>query len=335
MRFQYIASRLVWLVPVIFGITLLTFLISHVVPADPVSFVAGEKARPEQIEQLRKQYGLDKPLAVQYMHYLGGLLQGNFGRSLLSRRTVVEDLAQYLPATVELALVAMLLIVILGVPLGVLSAVWQDTWFDHLSRVLTMVGISLPVFWLGLLFQLLFYRLLQMLPIAARLDDLLTPPGRITGLYTIDALLAGQPAVFFDALKHLILPAITLCSASLATVSRQVRSAMLEVLRQQYITTARAKGLYDRIVIGRHALRNALIPTITIIALQTGALLSGAVLTETVFSWPGMGLYALRSVLALDYQPVMSIALVIALIYTLLNLAADILYVWVDPRVQA
>jgi peptide/nickel transport system permease protein len=335
MRWKYLGWRLVLLIPVVFGITVLTFVVSHVVPADPVAFVAGERARGEQIERLRKQYGLDRPLPLQYVHYVGGLLRGDLGRSLVSRRDVIEDLTQYLPATIELTLAAMVLIVLVGVPLGVLNAIRQDTWLDHTSRVLSMVGISMPTFWLGLLFQLLFYRVLAWLPIATRLSDLLSPPPRLTGLYTVDALLAGQPDVFVDATKHLVLPAVTLCVASLATVSRQVRSAMLEVLRQPYIRTAHAKGLYGGAVVARHALRNALIPTVTIIALQTGSLLSGAVLTETVFSWPGLGLYALRSVLALDYHPVMSVALVVAVMYTLVNLGADLLYAVIDPRVEA
>lgn len=335
MRLQYVVGRVLALVPVMFGITFVTFVISHVIPADPVGFAAGEKARAEQIEQLRRQFGMDKPLPIQYVRYVGGLLQGDLGRSMMSRRQVIEDLAQYVPATAELALGAMALIVLLGVPLGVWSAVRQDSWLDHVSRIVAMVGVSLPVFVLGLLLQLLFYRVLKVLPIATRLSDLLIPPPRVTGLYTVDALLAGQLEVFADAAKHLCLPAVTLCVGSLATVSRQVRSAMLEVLRQPYIRTAHAKGLYEWLVITHHALRNALIPTVTIVALQTGALLSGAVLTEIVFSWPGLGLYALRSVLALDYQPVMSVALVVALTRTLVNLIADILYVVIDPRVQA
>ena len=334
MRWKYLGWRLALLIPVVFGITVLTFVVSHVVPADPVAFVAGERARGEQIERLRKQYGLDRPMPLQYVHYVGGLLRGDLGRSMVSRRDVREDLAQYLPATVELALIAMVLIVLLGVPLGVLNAVRQDSWIDHVSRVLSMVGVSMPTFWLGLLLQLLFYRILGVLPVATRLSDMLTAPPRVTGLYIVDGLLAGEHAVVLDATKHLVLPAVTLCVASLATVSRQVRSAMLEVLRQPYVRTAHAKGLRGRAVIVRHALRNALIPTITIIALQTGSLLSGAVLTETVFSWPGLGLYALRSVLALDYHPVMSIALVVALMYALVNLGADLLYAVVDPRVE-
>lgn len=335
MRSRQIAVRLLAVLPVLLGITLVTFVVSHVVPADPVGFVAGEKARPEQIEALRRQYGMDRPLPTQYWRYLTGLAQGDLGRSLLSRRRVLEDLAQYVPATVELALAAMALIVVLGVPLGILSAVRQDGWLDHGSRILAMIGVSTPVFWLGLLLQLLFYRTWRLLPIATRLSDIMIPPPRVTGLYMVDALVAGQLDVLVDAARHLVLPSLTLCIGSLAIVSRQVRSAMLEVLRQPYVRTAHAKGLYARVVITRHALRNALIPTVTIVALQTGALLSGAVLTETVFSWPGLGLYALRSVLALDYQPVMSVALLVALTYTLVNLAADIVYVLIDPRVRA
>jgi peptide/nickel transport system permease protein len=333
-RFTYVGVRLLALVPVLVGITLLTFVISHLVPADPVGFVAGEKVRPEEMEKLRREYGLDRPLPLQYVRYLAGLLRGDLGRSMVSRRSVVEDLAQYLPATVELALAGMTLVVLVGVPLGILSAVRRNTWVDHAGRVVAIIAVSVPVFWLGLLLQLLFYRGLKILPIATRLSDLMVPPPRITGLYTVDALLAGQGDVFVDAVRHLCLPAATLCLASLATVSRQVRSAMLDTLRQPYVRTARAKGLYDRVVVTRHAFRNALIPTVTIVALQAGALLSGTVLTETIFSWPGLGSYALRSVLAFDYQSVMTVALAVAVTYTLVNLVADLLYVLIDPRVE-
>jgi peptide/nickel transport system permease protein len=332
---RYLISRLVWMLPVAFGITLITFTVAQVIPADPVAFVAGQRAQPEQIEQLRRYYGLDKPLPVQYLQYLGRLFRGELGESMLSRRPVTEDLAQYLPATIELALTAMLLVVVLGIPLGMLSAVRQNSWLDHSSRVLTMLGVSMPAFWLGLLFQLVFYHFLKILPMTGRLTDTLAAPPHVTGLYAVDALLSGQWQTFFDAIRHLALPAITLCASSLAVLSRQVRSAMLEVLRQQYITTARAKGLRQWAVIMRHALRNALIPVITVVALQTGALLSGEVLVETIFSWPGIGLYALRSVLAVDYHPIMSIALVVAFAYMFTGLAADFLYKLVDPRVQA
>jgi peptide/nickel transport system permease protein len=327
--------RLVALMPVLLGITVLTFTISHLVPADPVGFVAGEKVRAEEIEKLRREYGLDRPVLVQYVGYLAGLVRGELGRSMVSRRPVVEDLVQYVPATIELALAAMTLVALLGVPLGILSAVRRNGWLDHVSRVLAIVAVSVPVFWLGLLFQLLFYRILRILPAAMRLGDLVVPPPRVSGLYTVDALVAGRFDAFVDAARHLCLPALTLCLGSLATVSRQVRSAMLDTLRQPYVRTASAKGLYGRTVVLRHAFRNALLPTVTILALQAGALLSGAVLTETVFSWPGLGTYALRSVLALDYQPVMTVALVVALTYTLVNLAADLLYVVVDPRVES
>jgi peptide/nickel transport system permease protein len=335
MRVWMILSRVLWLVPVIIGVTLMTFIISHIVPADPVSFILGEKARPEQIEEMRRQLGLDRPLPVQYMDYLGGLLRGDLGHSMQSRRDITLDLAQYLPATLELTLAAMLLLVLIGVPLGVVSAVRQDSMLDHVSRVVSMLGVSMPPFWLGLLLQVVFYGRLDILPVCGRLDDLVIPPPRITGLYTADALIAGQFEVFLDALRHLILPSVTLCFAALGVVTRQVRSAMLEVLRQPYITTAHAKGLRYRTVIMRHALRNALTPVITVLALQTGFLLGGAVLTETVFAWPGMGSWALRSVLGVDYQPIMSIALVVAIGYTLVNLLADILYVLIDPRIKA
>ncbi|RPI57662.1 MAG: ABC transporter permease [Chloroflexi bacterium] len=331
---RYLASRLIWMLPVMLGITIITFVVTQVIPADPVAFVAGQRASPEQIEQVRRYYGLDKSLPLQYLAYLNRLAHGELGESMLSRRPVAVDLAAYLPATVELALVSILLVVLLGLPLGILSAVRQNTWLDHSSRVVTMLGVSMPAFWLGLLFQLVFYHFLKILPMSGRLADTFQAPPHMTGLYTVDALLAEQWAVFWDALKHLILPSVTLCTASLAVLSRQVRSAMLEVMRQQYVTTARAKGLTERFVIMRHALRNAMIPIITIVALQTGALLSGEVLVETIFSWPGIGLYALRSVLAVDYHPIMSIALVIAVAYMLTSLLADLLYSLADPRLR-
>jgi peptide/nickel transport system permease protein len=334
MRLYLVITRIAWVVPVIIGVTIMTFIISHLVPADPVSFLLGEKARPEQIEQFRHQLGLDQPLPIQYINYLIGLLKGDLGYSMQSRRAVIKDLIFYLPATLELTLAAMILLTVFSIPLGLISAVYQDSLIDHSLRVVSMIGVSMPPFWLGLLLQILFYSVLKILPVSNRIGDMLILPPHITGLLTIDSLLTGKWNVFWDAVKHLILPSVTLCFAALAVVTRQVRSATLEVLRQPYVTAARAKGLRYKTVILRHVLKNSLIPVITVLALQTGYLLGGAVLTEVVFAWPGMGSWALRSVLSVDYQPIMSIALVVAIGYTLVNLIADILYMFVDPRIR-
>lgn len=333
----YILRRILLTIPLIVGVTLLTFVVSNVVPSDPVAANLGDRAadNPEIVAAFRQKWGLDRPLPEQYLRYLGGLAQGNFGTSITSQRPVAEDLAQYLPATVELASAAMLLALLIGLPLGVLIAAHREQAVDRVVRVLTLVGASVPVFWLALLALLLFYARLGWAPSPGRLDITMAPPPRLTGLYTLDALAAGQWATLRDALWHLALPAVTLAVYQLAFVVRVTRSSMVEAISQEYVRTARAKGLGERAVLYSHALRNAMIPTVIYVGLGFGGLLSGTVITETVFSWPGVGRYAFRASTTLDFPAIMSVTVVIAVIYVLANLAVDVAQVALDPRVRA
>lgn len=319
---------------VLLGVSVLTFFIAHVVPGDPVLVALGEHARDDQIVAYRRAYGLDRPVPVQYAVYIRRLLTGDLGISIRTRRPVADDLRQFLPATVELGTSAWLVALALGIPAGILSAVFRDRMFDHLSRVAALIGASLPVFWLGLLLLATFYYRLRWLPGPGRLDIALTPPAARTGLLIIDATLAGDVQALRDAARHLVLPALTLGLFSTAVIARMTRSAMLEVLFQDYIRTARAKGLREGRVVTLHALKNAMIPTLTIIGISFGSLLSGAVLTETIFAWPGLGRYATTSAISLDFPAVMGVTLVVAVLYTVVNLFVDILYARLDPRVR-
>ena len=319
---------------VLLGVSVLTFFIAHVVPADPVLVALGEHAREDQIQAYRHAYGLDRPVGVQYLIYVHRLLAGDFGISIRTRRPVAEDLGEFLPATVELGGTAWLVALLLGIPAGILSAIYKDRIFDHLARIGSLIGASMPVFWLGLLLLGSFYYRLRWLPGPGRLDISAIPPPPRTGLLLIDSALAGDGVVFWSALRHLVLPGLTLGLFSTAVIARMTRSAMLEVLYQDYIRTARAKGLAGARVVLRHALRNAMIPTLTIVGISFGNLLSGAVLTETVFAWPGLGRYATTSAISLDFPAVMGVTIVAAVIYTTINLAIDLLYARLDPRVR-
>jgi peptide/nickel transport system permease protein len=331
---KFIARRLILLVPVLIGVSLITFTVSHVVPADPARLIAGPRASASQVSSVRHAFGLDQPLWRQYFTYMGNLAHGNLGISFHTQRPVRDDLADFLPATVELTIAAMLLTIGIGVPLGVVSAVLRDRWIDYLSRVITVLGVSMPVFWLALIAQLLLYDRLGWFPASGRLDTGLQPPPHITGLYTIDSLLDRNLPLFVNSLWHLALPAMVLCFGSLAVVTRMMRASMLEVLETDYVRTARAKGLASRVIVWRHTVRNALLPTITVAGLQTGYLLGGAILVEAIFSWSGIGLYAVQSILASDYNAVMSVTLVIAALFILINLLVDILYAVADPRIH-
>ncbi|MFC2030083.1 ABC transporter permease [Chloroflexota bacterium] len=331
---RYISQRLLWMVFVLFGLSLVTFLVSHMIPADPIRAAAGMHAAPEQVEALRRKYGMDKPLPQQYVLYMWNLVQGDLGNSIRGRRPVVEDLKQYFPATLELALAALLLTVLIGVPIGVLSAVWPNSAVDHASRVTSLVGISMPSFWLGLLLLWLIYGTLELLPGAGRLDQLMDPPQTITGMYTVDSLLTTNWETLGSSVRHLILPAVTLALASTAIVARATRSSMLEIMNMDYIRTARGKGLKERSIIVGHAWRNALIPTVTLLGLQAGNLIAGVFLVEVIFSWPGLGSYAVRSTMSVDFPSIMGVTLVIAVVYVTANLLVDLSYVALDPRIR-
>jgi peptide/nickel transport system permease protein len=331
---KYILRRLALMVPVLFGLTLLTFTMSHIVPGDPAMLAAGPQATREMVEQIREEFGLDRPLPVQYFNYVKGLAQGDWGRSILTRRPVLNDLRVFWPATIELVVVAMIISVSLGIPLGVISAVKHDRWPDHTSRVVALVGVSLPAFWLAILLQWTVGLNVGAIPIGGRISAHLGSPEGVTGLYVIDSILAGDMESLRSAVAHLILPAFTLSMAPLATVTRMTRSSMLDVLGQDYVRTARAKGLSERVVLRRHALRNAFIPTLTMIGLSLGWLMGGTVLVESIFDWPGVGLYAVNAALTLDFMPIMGIALIYGVIFSLLNLLVDVLYAFIDPRIR-
>ena len=318
---------------VMIGVCVITFIISHLIPGDPARLLAGDRASDEMVQHIRHQLGLDLPLWQQFLHYVNDLLHGDLGISIRTGRPVLADIRLFFPATLELALCALLLALLIGVPLGVLSAVFRNRWLDHLVRLLAITGISTPAFWLGLGVIVLFYGHLNLLPGGGRLDDWLDPPAHVTGFYLIDSLLAGDRDAFVNSVQHLILPALTLAFVHLGIVARQIRSAMLEQLSEDYIRTARASGLPGWRIVMTHALPNALIPSITVLGLALGDLLYGAVLTETVFSWPGMGAYVVASIQALDFPAVMGFAVVVSFAYVLVNLLVDLLYLWIDPRI--
>lgn len=331
---HYVGRRAALTILVIFGVTLITFVISHVIPADPVVAYLGEHAPPDLVEKVRHQIGLDRPLPVQYVLYLRDLIHGNLGISIMDNRPVRQDLAQYLPATVELSTAAMLVAIVIGIPTGTISALYKDRWPDQVARVFALGGTSLPVFYVALLLLGLLYSKLGILPGPGQLGIFTQPPPHITGLVVIDAVLAGDWEALGDALRHLILPAFVLGYYSAGLITRMTRGSLLEVLRQDYVRTARAKGLAERRVVLRHALRNALLPTVTVIGLTYGSLLSGAVLTETIFSWPGLGRYATNSVTSVDIPAVLGVTLLIAMIYSVANLIVDVLYAYLDPQIR-
>lgn len=330
---RYVFRRIGLLILVFFGISVITFVLSHVVPGDPARLLAGPEARPDQIAALRHRYGLDQPWPQQYVIYMTGLLHGDMGMSLTTRRPVSQDIREFLPATIELTVAAMILIIVVGIPLGILSAIWQGTIVDKLIRFTTIAGVSMPVFWLGIVLQIIFFGHLGILPLDGQLDIIDLPPPHATGAYVIDALLAGDISLFTKALLHLVLPAVTLASGAVGMVTLVTRASVLETLDADFVRTARAKGLYERVVLWRHVLRNALIPAVTVLGLEVGWLLGGNVLVETVFNWPGIGLYAVTAIHNLDYAPIMTVTLIITVIYVTVNLVVDVLYIKLDPRI--
>lgn len=330
----YLIRRVLLLVPVLVGVTLLTFTISHLLPADPISAAAGPQATEEQLQQLREEWRLDKPIYIQYIIYLKNLLHGNLGNSLYTRRAVSEDLKEFFPATMELTIFGMLVALFLGIIFGITSAVKRNTLIDHITRIFSLTWISMPVFWLGLLMIYVFFYKLGFLPSSGRLNPVISPPTHITGMYIIDSLLTLNSRTLISSLKHIILPGFTLGLVLTGTITRMTRSSVLEILNKDYIKTARSKGLLETVVILRHVLRNALIPIVTIAGVLFGQLLGGAVLTESVFSWPGMGLYAVKAITFLDFEPIMGFTLIFAFIFATLNLIVDFMYAFIDPRIR-
>jgi peptide/nickel transport system permease protein len=331
----YFLRRLAATVIMAIAATLVVFLIAHTVPADPVLAQLGDRAaaNPELVARYRAHWGLDQPLWVQYRVFLVGLVHGDLGESIVSRRPVVDDIAQYAPATFELATAAALLVLLIGVPLGVGAAVCRDSWIDHLARILSLIGVSAPTFWLAFIALAVFYGWLHIAPSPGRLGLTELPPPPVTGLYLVDSLLAGDLAAFRSALAHLVLPSLVLAAATVGLITRTTRASMLDVLGQDYIRMARAKGLPKAKVILRHALRTALIPIVTLGGVTYAELLAGAVLTETIFSWPGLGRFTFDSALALDFPALMGVSLVVAVVFLTVNLLVDLSYAFIDPRV--
>jgi peptide/nickel transport system permease protein len=325
--------RLLLLVPILFGVTVIVFGAVRLVPGDPAQVMLGERASPEAIARVRESLGLDKPLPVQFATTVGRMARGDLGRSIVSGAPVTQEISQRFPATVELGGAALAIALIVGIPLGILAAARKNSWIDVLSTSGALVGVSMPIFWLGLVLMLLFSAQLRILPLSGRLDlalDLVP----VTGFYLLDSLLRGDLAAFRSAGLHLILPALTLATVPMAIIARMTRSAMLEVLGADYVRTARAKGLGERAVVWRHALKNAAIPIVTVAGLQLGYLLSGAVITETIFSWPGIGSLAVQSVFSRDFPVLQGCVLVFATCFVLVNLATDLLYTRMDPRLR-
>ena len=333
---QYVARRLGLMVVAAVGVTLISFIISHAVPSDPIVSNLGQQAsqRPEIVQAFKEKWGLDKPLYLQYLAFLRNLLHGDLGTSINTRRAITKDLAQFLPATIELGTTAVLFALGIGVPLGVFAAIRKDGVVDHVARAVSLVGVSIPTFWLATVSLVLFYATLHWTVGPSRLGPQIDSPPRITGFYTIDAAMGGDWATFRSAGSHLILPSLVLASSVMGLVTRVTRSSMLDALSQDYLRTARSKGLAEARVVARHALRNALIPTVTVLGLAYGGLLSGAVMTETIFAWPGLGRYAFQSAVTNDFPAIMGVTFVIGVMYALVNLVVDLLYGWLDPQIR-
>lgn len=332
--FRFIFSKLMLIVPTFVGITIVAFAFVRVLPGDPVLLLAGERGMdPERYQQLLVQFGYDRPIWVQYFDYVMGLFQGDFGSSISTKRPVLQEFLTLFPATLELAFFAILFAVLIGIPFGVIAAIRRGSIFDQLTMGAALTGYSMPIFWWGLLLIILFSGMLGWTPVSGRISLLYFFPS-VTGFMTIDALLSGQKGAFSSAVSHLILPTIVLGTIPLAVIARQTRSAMLEVLGEEYVRTARAKGLPPRRVIGLHALRNAMIPVITTIGLQVGVLMGGAILTESIFSWPGIGKWMLDSISRRDYPVVQGGLVLIAGIVMFVNLTVDLLYGLINPRIR-
>ena len=331
---RFILHRLLLIVPTFIGITLVAFLFIRLLPGDPVILMAGERGvSPERHAELMAQFGFDQPLWKQYVDYVAGLLHGNFGYSFSTKKPVLSEFMARFPATLELAFCAIVLATVLGVAAGILAAIRRGSWIDQLTMGTALVGYSMPIFWWALLLIILFSTKLGWTPVSGRISlTQFFPP--VTGFMLIDSLLAGKPAAFWSAVHHLILPTIVLATIPLAVIARQTRSAMLEVLGEVYIMTAKSKGLAPRRVVWLHALRNALIPVVTTIGLQVSVLMGGAILTETIFSWPGIGKWMIDSISRRDYQVVQGGLLLIAAVVMIVNLTVDLLYGLINPRVR-
>lgn len=332
--FGFLLRRIAVLIPTFIGVSIIAFSFIRMLPGDPVALLSGERVMsPERHAQISHDLGLDRPLVVQYLDYLNGILHGDFGSSIVSKKPILDQFLQLFPATVELSICAIIIAIALGIPAGVIAAIKRGSFFDQTLMGIALVGYSMPIFWWGLLLIILFSGTLQWFPVSGRISLMYFFPS-VTGFMLIDSLLSGQKGAFSSALSHLALPAIVLATIPLAVIARQTRSAMLEVLSEDYVRTARAKGLSPFRVVGIHALRNAMIPVITTIGLQIGVMLAGAILTETIFSWPGIGKWMVDSVFRRDYPVIQSGLLLIAAIIMIVNLIVDLMYGLINPRIR-
>lgn len=330
----YLIRRLLLIIPVLIGLSIVTFVISHMVPGDPARLAAGPRATPVQIRRMEKEFGVDKPLPEQYLNYMRGLLRGNLGRAMMTGHPVSVDLRRYFPATFELVVVSTILGVVIGVPMSMAAAVFRDKWPDQASRVGALSAISIPAFWLGIILQLILGMTLHLLPISGRFDPRIAFPPNVTGMLLVDSLLAGDLPKLGIALKYMALPAFCQGLFAVALITRVLRADILEVMQRDYVTMARASGLPERVVMFKYVLKNALIATVAMIGTLVGWQLSGSVVIETVFDWPGMGLYAVKSAMSLDFQPIMGITLLVGLLFMMTNLLVDVSYGLVDPRIR-
>lgn len=330
---SYTIKRLLSLIPVLLGLALIVFFIIRAIPGNPAQIILGQLATEEAVEALSKQLGLDQPWYTQFFHYLGGLLTGDLGESIRTKSPINEEIWPFLAATAELAFCAMLIAIVIGVNAGIISAWFQNSWFDYVAMVLALVGVSIPVFWLGLMEQWVFAINLDLLPTSGR-ENVRDPVEAITNFYIIDTILQGNTDQLWTVIKHLVLPSVALATIPMAIIARITRSTMLEVMKSDFIRTARAKGLRMFWVVYKHSLKNAVIPVLTIIGLQTGLLLGGAILTETIFSWPGIGRYIYEAINYRDYPVIQSGILIIAVIFVTINLIVDLLYAAIDPRIK-
>lgn len=330
---SYIGKRLFQLIPVLLGMTFVVFMMIRAIPGNPAQVILGQQATPEAVAALNAKLGLDQPWYIQFFSYLKGLFTGDLGESMRTRLPVADEIWPYLAATLELALFAMIIAVVIGINAGIISAWFQNSWFDYTAMILALVGVSMPIFWLGLLGQWAFAIELQWLPTTGR-EQVRDPVSAVTNLYMIDAMLNGRFDQLWEVFKHLILPGLALATIPMAIIARMTRSSMLEVMRADYIRTARAKGQKMFWVVYKHALKNAIIPVLTIVGLQMGMLLGGAILTETIFAWPGIGRYIYDAINYRDYPVIQSGILVVAFFFVMINLVVDLLYGVIDPRIK-
>lgn len=336
LKFKYIFRRILFLLILIIGVATMVFILSHMVPSDPVVANLSQRnmSNPELVEIFRAKWGLDKPLHIQYLVYMKSLLKGDLGESIRTGRPIITDILQYVPATIELGILSMIIASIFGILFGVISAMKRNSIVDQLFRTISVIGVSIPSFWFALIMLFIFYFKLGWLPGPGRISSFIELPASIGNYYLFGSILRGNWAVAVDSFKHLILPSIVLGSFSMGLIARTTRANLLEVLSSDYIRTAQAKGVPERLVVTRHALGNALIPVITVIGLGVSNLLGGMVLVETIFAWPGIGQYAFKSVINLDFPAITAVSLIIAVNFLFINLIIDILYGVIDPRVR-